>query len=378
MNQKEHLGSSPVYGRPHESSTHPQTLEESQQAQPHKPSKRKKQIRRRLLTSGPYEENALDMAVARREIVSALRIHRACINQNSENHPQAPHQTHSASSSRVTQPQHKRKSKSRKNSKLYDFRTTLDCSNNLNNLSYQSFPYQPHQTSYPWPMCFSAPQPENFNLPNRTLGLNLNLQAFDGLDTTVLQNNYIPEICYASTSPSTSYSLPLQPSSQTLGLNLNVQAFDDLHTTVLQDNYIPEICYTSTSPSTSNPLPLPVSREETLSVGLLQMADPGVEGDLGLHHAVDNEEMAVIISMGEKHQIEWDDTINMVTSVCWSYFLKNKENDTNRFGTEFPHWLDTNDNCSQQLDEPSDYFQDPTLPQTDIGQIEGTDGEWLG
>lgn len=309
MNQKEHLGS-------------------SQQAQPPQPRKRKKPIRRRLLTSGPYKENPLDMAVARREIVTELRIHRACMNQNRDNHLQTPHQTHSASSSRATQPQHKWKSKSRESSNLYDFSTTHNFSNNLNNLSYQSFPYQPPQTSYPWPMYAPPPMPEISDLPNRTLGLKLNLQDFDGLDTSVLQNNYIPAPGYTS---------------------------------------IPVPCYTSTSPSTSNSLPLIVAREETPSVGLSQalVADPGVEGDLGLHHAVDGEEMSEIRSVGEKHQIEWDDTINMVTSAWWSDFLNTKENDTNRFGTEFPPWLNSNDNCFQQLDEPSEYFQDPTptLPQ---------------
>ncbi|KAK1368008.1 Dual specificity protein kinase splA [Heracleum sosnowskyi] len=327
MKQKEHLGSSLVDGRPHDS-IDPPTLGESQQAQPPQPSKHKKQIRRRLLTSGPYEEDSLDMASARREVVTALRLHRASMYQNSDNHHQQA----------TPQPRQKRKSKSRKNSKQYDFSTTPNFSNNLYNLSYQSFPYQPPQTSYTWSMCVSAPPPipEDFNLPNQTLGLNLNLQDFDGLDTTVLQNNYIPARCYSSTSP-----------------------------------------------STSNSFPLSVAREETPYVGLSQaplVADPSVEADLGLHHTVDDEEMAEIRSVGENHQIEWDDTVHMVTSAWWSDFLNTKENGTSRFGMESPPWLNTNDNCFQQLDEhySSYYFQDPTLPQMDVGEVEGMDGEWLG
>ncbi|KAL1834496.1 hypothetical protein ACET3Z_004147 [Daucus carota] len=341
MNQKEHLGPSQIFDKPHESSTNHQTLEESQKAQPPKPSRRRRQTRGRLL---PYED-LRDMAVAKREIVTALRLHRASMEQNIYNHTQQPHQMYSGSSSQATpQPEHKIKSKSRRKSRKYDCNTTINLPDNLDTVSYQSFPYQP-QTSQSWPLCASAPPPIpatlNLLLPNQTLGLKLNLQDLDDLDITLLPNNHTPARCY-----------------------------------------------TSTSPSTSNSPILSVAREETLYAGLSQApsaANPDVEEDLGLHHAVDDEEMAEIRSVGEQHQIAWDDAMNVVTSTGWFNFLNTMEDDTNRFDMEFSPWSNTNDNCFQQLDEhhSGNHSQDHTLPQMDIGEIEemineAMDGEWLG
>ncbi|GJN40874.1 hypothetical protein PR202_gn00288 [Eleusine coracana subsp. coracana] len=53
------------------------------QQQPHK-----KQVRRRLHTSRPYQERLLNMAEARREIVTALKIHRASMRQAKEQQQQ--------------------------------------------------------------------------------------------------------------------------------------------------------------------------------------------------------------------------------------------------------------------------------------------------
>jgi hypothetical protein len=48
----------------------------------------KKQVRRRLHTSRPYQERLLNMAEARREIVTALKIHRASSRQDKEQQKQ--------------------------------------------------------------------------------------------------------------------------------------------------------------------------------------------------------------------------------------------------------------------------------------------------
>ncbi|KAL8101482.1 protein AAL-toxin resistant 7 [Apium graveolens] len=345
MNQKEHLGSSLVPDEHDGFTSHHQNLGESQETQPTQPPQHKKQVRRRLHTTRPYQEKFLNMAEARREIVTALKLHRASMKQANENHSQPTYQNQSESLQ--TSPPPQQKSKSRKNSRIYASSSTSNFSNNLGSLPGQSFPYQPARSSYSWPICSSAPPPipENFNLllPNQPLGLNLNLQDFNYLDTTIFQNNYI----------SSSY-------------------------------------YSPSSPSTSSSPPLLVTKEETPDVGLSQdlpVADPSInyEGDLGLHHAVDDEEMAEIRSVGEQHQIEWDDTMDLVTSAWWYKFFKNMEIEPNGFhpfdeGVEFPSWLNANDNCFEQLDEhdSGDYFQDPMLPQMDIGEIEGMDGEWLG
>ncbi|TVU37921.1 hypothetical protein EJB05_11265, partial [Eragrostis curvula] len=52
----------------------------------------KKQARRRMHTSKPYQERLLNMAEARREIVTALRIHRANMRQQSKYHHQEQQQ----------------------------------------------------------------------------------------------------------------------------------------------------------------------------------------------------------------------------------------------------------------------------------------------
>ncbi|KAL1544684.1 hypothetical protein AAHA92_21505 [Salvia divinorum] len=103
----------------------------------------KKQVRRRLQTRKPYQENLLNMAEARREIVAALKLHRASMKQQ-----QRPD----------FQP--------RRNPRIYA--STTDC-----DFAQQNPPYV---SSYPAP-----PPPlgdlENldFALPRQALGLNLNL-----------------------------------------------------------------------------------------------------------------------------------------------------------------------------------------------------------
>ncbi|KAG6433220.1 hypothetical protein SASPL_104828 [Salvia splendens] len=47
----------------------------------------KKQVRRRLQTRKPYQENLLNMAEARREIVAALKLHRASMKQQHRHSP---------------------------------------------------------------------------------------------------------------------------------------------------------------------------------------------------------------------------------------------------------------------------------------------------
>ncbi|WOG81520.1 hypothetical protein DCAR_0100670 [Daucus carota subsp. sativus] len=343
MNQKEHLSSSLVPDGLDGVASQHQNLGESQETQSPQPPQHKKQVRRRLHTTRPYQEKFLNMAEARREIVTALKLHRASMKQANENHSQPTYQNRSEPLQ--TSPPPQLKSKSRRNSRIYAS-SSNNFSNNLGSPSGQSFPSQPARTSYSWPICSSAPPPipENFNLmlPNQPLGLNLNLQDFNDLDTTIFQNSYIP-----------SY-------------------------------------YSPSSPSTSSSPPLLVTKEETPYTGFsqdLSVADPSIihEGDLGLHHAMDDEEMAEIRSVGEQYQIEWDDTMDLVTSAWWFKFFNNMEIEPNGFpsfdeGMELPPWLNANDNCFAQIDEHDSghYHQDPMLPQMDIGEIEGMDGEWLG
>ncbi|CAI9755611.1 unnamed protein product [Fraxinus pennsylvanica] len=97
------------------------------------------------------------------------------------------------------------------------------------------------------------------------------------------------------------------------------------------------------------------------------------EMDLDLHPAMDDKEMAEIRSIGEKHQMEWNDTMNLVTSAWWFKFLKameiSPEDKTEDYGLfspfdeviEFPDWLNANESCLNDYCS-DDYLQDSALP----------------
>ncbi|XP_075670534.1 protein AAL-toxin resistant 7 [Castanea sativa] len=274
-----------------------QSQQQAQQ-EPPQPQQHKKQVRRRLHTSRPYQERLLNMAEARREIVTALK----------------------------------------RNPRIYPS-STPNFSNYLDHLSYSSsFSHSPGSYPFTWstPSPF-APSPVaenlNFTLPNQPLGLNLNLHDFNNLDTSLYHN---PSLCSSSSSPSQSSS-----SSPTLSLAI--------------DQEVPNSVVTTPA-----------------------LADHVIE------------------SIGEQHQMEWNDTMNLVTSAWWFKFLKTMEiegpAEVKTEGAdfdgyhpfdevmEFPSWLNANENCLQQHfndDCSKDYLQYPALPCMDIGEIEGMDGDWL-
>lgn len=318
-----------------------------------KPQQHKKQVRRRLHTSKPYQERLLNMAEARREIVTALKFHRAAMKEASEQQkqqqqePQEQLQRPSLSS----QPSHPHPSfeqdgryKSRRNPRIYP-----SCTTTTNSSSYFldgfSYPYLSHTppsvpNSYTWPVASSiAPPPllaenPNFILPNQTLGLNLNFHDFNNLDVTVHLNNTSSSSSssYSSQSSGTSSSPPLQevPSvgtSQVEGFSLLVDTIDSHDATHVTK---------------------------------------------GLHTSMDDEAMAEIRSLGDQYQMEWNDTMNLVKSACWFKYLKHMEHgapetkDENDAyhnldqHLEFPAWLNANDSCLEQCSD--DYFRDSSLP----------------
>lgn len=320
---------------------------ETQQPQQHK-----KQVRRRLHTSRPYQERLLNMAEARREIVTALKFHRAAMKQASEQQQQQEQQQQVQQSQPLhlsTQPcfEQEGKLKSRRNPRIYP--------SNIANFSYSSFSCPPPPNSYSWPASqvpSAFPEALNFPLPNQTLGLNLNLHDFNNLDTTIYNNSNNPSI-YSYSSPSSSSSPPL-----------SVATVEHPFTAISQDMGGP-----------------------TAMTNVLDSS-----GGIGLHPALGDEEMAEIRSIGEQHQMEWNDKMNLVTSAWWFKFLKNMEPGPEEMNSEddgfhpfdevmeFPAWLNANESCLQQHFNdycPDDYFQDPALPCMDIGEFEGMDSEWL-
>ncbi|KAF8393668.1 hypothetical protein HHK36_021914 [Tetracentron sinense] len=321
--------------------------ETPQSNQTPKPQQPKKQVRRRLHTSRPYQERLLNMAEARREIVTALKFHRASMKQANDQQQQQQSQPLPQVQPSLEQEENM---KSRRNPRLYPSKTTNFC-NFLENISYSSFSYPP-PNPFTWASSPIAPLPitDNLNLtlPNQTLGLNLNFHDFNNLDTTLYHNNHHPSI-YSFSSPSSSSS--------------------------------PALSSTEEVPSV------------VISPEVAPMMDSVMESGVtagGLHPAMDDEEMAEIRSIGEQHQMEWNDTLNLVTSAWWFKFLKTMEIGPEERGEEdgyhlfdevmeFPAWLNANESCflQQHMDEycSEDYLQDPALPCMDIGEIEGIDGD---
>lgn len=140
-------------------------MEQDPAAAPAKPHK--KQVRRRLQTRKPYQEKLLNMAEARREIVTALKLHRAAMKQATQHQIPSP-------------PDFQTDQKSRRNPRIYASNADVDFSDN------NAVVYSPN--FYSWPALPSAPPPPppppvfqeslDFVLPTQALGLNLNLQDF--------------------------------------------------------------------------------------------------------------------------------------------------------------------------------------------------------
>ncbi|KAE8689167.1 hypothetical protein F3Y22_tig00110940pilonHSYRG00060 [Hibiscus syriacus] len=233
-----------------------------QQPEPPPPQQHRKQVRnrRRVHTSRPYQERLINMAEARREIVTALKFHRAAMKQANEQQQQQQQLSHHSES-------------------------------NTNNLS-----------TYTWPAL-------NCSLPSQNLDFH--------------HNRKNPSI----------HSSPSSSSSSTLSVAAP-------H----------EVGHGTGADSTE------------------------FYGGGCLHQAVDDEGMAEMKSLGEQHQMEWNDTMNLVTSARWFKFLNEFDQ-----AMEFPAWLNANDSVmGQHLDDlvPDTYIQGSALPCMDIGEIDG-DWHWL-
>ncbi|XP_047968964.1 uncharacterized protein LOC125212759 isoform X2 [Salvia hispanica] len=319
--------------------------DQKKEKSPPPPQPHKKQVRRRLHTSRPYQERLLNMAEARREIVTALKYHRAAMKKATERQQQQ--QMEITSQTQVFEPsshhfslEQEDKLKFRRNPRFYASNSSIP--DKFPRSYPDNFSQSPGFSSpYSWSISPIAPPPlppvqENFNftLPSQTLGLNLNLQDFNNLDSTFLSSTNHSSI-YSSSSPSTSSS------------------------------------------------PLSATTEEIPCMG--PPASVAEFGDSGLHAVMDDKEIAEIKSIGDQYQMEWDDTLNLVNSAWWLKFLKAMEITPENQSVqdfpfdevmEFPAWLNANDGCLQDVNSDN-YFEDPALPCMDIGEIEGMDGDWL-
>ncbi|MQL69382.1 hypothetical protein Taro_001695 [Colocasia esculenta] len=315
----------------------------------------KKQVRRRLHTVKPYQERLLNMADARREIVAALKLHRAAMKRANEQQQQqrqleleTPHvqQVPCLSPPVLEEPQNGVRPRS--NLRAYTSNSSATIYNDhFNSSSISSLSYIP---PFPWSQIPSEPFFDNFSLavPTRPLGLNLNLHDFNNIDTTPCDSNSNP---------------PTHSSS----------------------------CSNSFAPHSMSPPEVMSTMDPPLSVSEVTL-DPTV---VGLHPAMNDEEMAEIRLIGEQHGVEWNDKMNLVTSAWWCKFLKTVEmcpqgqqaagiggegveGDGLQLSDkllEVPAWLTDQQHLDDYLIEG--YLQDASLPRLNIGEIEDMDCDWL-
>lgn len=327
-----------------------QRAQRSTQPQQQQQQQHKKQVRRRLHTSRPYQERLLNMAEARREIVTALKFHRASMKQATEQQQQqqAKEPQLRAPAVSFNPLQHPSveldgRIKSRRNPRIYP-----SCTNNfsdyMDDFPYSSLSHPP--PSVPNPLTLptassvapplTAENPNYNNLPNQTLGLNLNFQDFNNLNATLYLNNNTSTSLYSPSSPSS--SSPLSMST---------------------DQEVPSVAISQGEGT--------CAMVDTIDSSAATLVNEGV------HAAMDDEGMAEMRSLGEQYQMEWNDTINLVTSARWSKFLKNMEHGASQTETEgedaypvfeelveFPTWLNANESCVEQCSE--DHFLAATLP----------------
>nr|XP_043627186.1 uncharacterized protein LOC122598666 [Erigeron canadensis] len=258
----------------------PDNIMQQQESSP-PPPPIKKQVRRRQHTSKPYQERLLNMAEARKEIVTALKFHRASMKQQEAaaiNHDDLESkQSLGYSGSNISTTLEAYPSTTKLPNYHLDHHPSLSCP--------PSFPcYWPISTISPPPL--PPPYHDNLNivLPNAPLGLNLNIQDFHNLETNLYHNplsNY-----------STSSSLSLTSS-----------------------------CSSSSSCASSSAVTATLSEEVVTPSTTTSSGGANTDGG-GLHYAMDDEEMEEIRSLGEQHQMEWNDTVNLVMSAQWLEFLK--------------------------------------------------------
>lgn len=309
-----------------------QSQQSTQQPQQHK-----KQVRRRLHTSRPYQERLLNMAEARREIVTALKFHRASMKEASEQQQQQQlqqqQQQRAPDSPQLSQnPSFDQdgRYKSRRNPRIYP-----SCNTNFSSYmgDFSSYPPAFVPNSYPVPVASPiAPPPlmaenPNFILPNQPLGLNLNFHDFNNLDATIHLSNTSLSSNSFSSATSSSQEVPSVELSQGDGISSLVNSTE---------------------------------------------SNAASQVNAGLHAAMDEEAIAEIRSLGEQYQMEWNDTMNLVKSACWFKFLRNMEHGAPEANTEgdayhnfdqpleFPAWLNANESCLDQCSV--EYFQNSTLP----------------
>ena len=383
----------------------------------------RKQVRRRL-TNRPPEERIMNMADARKEVVNALKYHRATMKVASEHHQQQLS---------FEPPFYSRFNpdgifKARRRPKMY-LPPSTKISHYLNDFSFSSsFPplppplilhppplslphpppppptFYPHTINSPFSLPLPKLEPPNFTLSSQTLGFNLNLPSFNSSEPTPLLNNntFDPPLFLDNKildptlliDNSTSNPTLLLDNNNTLDPTLLLDYNNTSNLTFLLDNNILDATLVfnnnilqstpmvnnnilDATPVLSNnnvldgtpmlnnntktlePTLLPSNNDSSLysyltptltsppfltdqdvpSIGISQSQGEVVstlmnsiesntanQASGSMHAAMDEEGIEEIRALGQQHQMEWDDTTNLITSVWWHDCLQQMEN----------------------------------------------------
>ena len=284
------MGSKPAHSQPHQEEEQRQAAQTTTpplQQQPHK-----KQVRRRLHTSRPYQERLLNMAEARREIVSALKVHRASMRQAKEQ--QQLLQLQQQQEAQAVQQEQGQTSRVAAFAPMSSYASFSDY---LYNSPFAHFTATSSSSSYySSPLPYQTPMVDAFDhllpLPTQPLGLNLSFQGFDAVAAAAAAADddaknstgasFDPDpLLHHQPSPASSYSVYSSPS-------VTMASHD-------------------------------------MSSAVASAEDASLVADASLHRVLDEQEMAAIYSIGQQHDVEWSDTVNLVTSAWWSKLLESIE-----------------------------------------------------
>ncbi|KAG6504828.1 hypothetical protein ZIOFF_037176 [Zingiber officinale] len=230
------------------------------------------------------------MAEARREIVTALKLHRATMKHATElqkfQQQQQQHQNPSPSPTLELSPAvlgeiQKELNENRINFTTHPFNYTF--SNHLQNTNLLPSEYH----SFPWMHLPITPITvhENLNITchNNPLGFHPNLQSFNNRN-----NTFGDKLYWKST---------MQPSSQP-----------------------------TSSTSSSLESIMPSFQASYLSKGSCRASCDALDpASRAFHPWMDADEIAQIHLIGEQHDMEWNDKMNMMASGWWSKFLRNMD-----------------------------------------------------
>ncbi|KAL6878218.1 hypothetical protein ACP4OV_012388 [Aristida adscensionis] len=347
--------------KPH---NHPQQQDQPQAQATAPQQPHKKQVRRRLHTSRPYQERLLNMAEARREIVTALKIHRASMRHAKEQEQQQQQFMQLQLQQQEVQIMQEQSQAATQAS------VPMSYGSYSSDYLYNSpFPHFSAPCSYSSPLTYHTPAAPLVNpehdldhmvaLPSQPLGLNLSFQGFNSFagddNNNSAASSFDPPLLQPS--PASSYSVYSSPSA--------TMASHDLSAVNMENN--------------------------------------SLAADASLHRVLDDEEMAAIYSIGKQHDIEWSDTMNLVTSSWWSKLLESIEGRGN--GAVDQEAGETMNTVEDPLVDMTDWFsdalgheatkesnsdvlgthlgdychqdEDVSLRRMDIGEIEGWDAQWF-